>query len=241
MENIKKHSVLIVVIVLVFLFVVCVSVFNNNRNYSLVDFGVQPLLKTDCSSVQNASNNSPVMISFNVFNVSSVHDQIKTLITKYNGHIENDSFNSYSYPTQTPSSQIITAVPVNISQDSSSIVVTFDKSQDQFLTDLSSLIKSVGGVNTGYSYNDGSQPQNGGYSAYTTCVNMMQSVQADVLQLEVFTKALKEEHNAAKISLLSQSIYNIKSTLQNDVNNMNGFFATSNKPSVSISINSLQK
>jgi len=240
MDIIKKHSVM-VTIVLVVLIIGIFAISHDKKNYSLVDFGIPPLAKSDCSSVKDSNNNSPITVSFNVPNVSSLHDQTKALVTKYSGHITSDSFNSYSYPTQSFTNTPQVVAPANISQDSANIVATFDKSQNEFLADLTNIIKSAGGVDASYSYTDGSQPQNGGYSSYTTCVNMMQSVQADVLQLQVFTHALKEERNPANISLLSQSISTVKTTLQTDVNNMNSFFATSDRPSVSISLNTLQK
>ena len=231
MDKAKKHSVAITV-VLALLVIVYFAVHGDRKNYSLADFGVPPLIKPDCSSVSNTNVTSPVSVSFNAPNVSDVYNKIKTLITKYNGHITSDSFNSYpSSDSKTPS------------QDNASVTVTFDKSQVDFLTELSSTVKNAGGVNTNYNYTDGNpSPYNTGYSSYSsysTCVTMMQNVQTDVMQLELFIKALKEEHSPQNIAFLSQSISTVKSTLQTDVNNMNSFFGTSDKPSVSISINTL--
>lgn len=241
MDKIKKHSVIVIVILALLVIVITsFAVAGYRKNYSLADFGISPLLKPDCSSVKNTNNNSPVTISLNAPNVSVMRDKIKLLIIKYNGQITSDSFNSFptiNTPTSYPS-----VIPNASSQDTANIIATFNKSQNDFLTELSGVVTSSGGVNTGYSYTDNSQPQYGNvYSSYTSCINMMQSVSADILQLEIFTKALKDDSNVADISLLSQSISTVKSTLQNDVNNINNFFATSDEPSVSISINNLQK
>jgi len=241
MEKVKKHSVVIIVI-LALLVIISFAVHSSyKKNYSLADFGVPPLLKPDCSSVKNTNTNSPVTISLNAPNVSAMRDKIKLLIIKYNGQVTSDSFNSYPIVASAPSGYPSPTINAS-SQDTANITATFDKSQNDFLTDLSGVVVSSGGVNTGYSYTDASQPQNGNiYSSYTSCINMIQSIQADILQLEIFTKALKEDNNLGDVSLLSQSVSTAKSNLQNDVNNINNFFATSDEPSVSISINTLQK
>ncbi|MDD5152800.1 MAG: hypothetical protein PHS95_02240 [Candidatus Pacebacteria bacterium] len=226
----QKNVIVAVLVVVVILAVGFFYVSHKERNYSLADLGIPELLKSDCSSVKDTTANSPVSISFNAPNVSKMRDEVKALATKYEGRVISDSFNSY--PGSTPDSY---------SQDSASITVVFDKPASEFLTELSAKVKSSGGMDTSYNYTDGSQPQYGGYSSYSSCINMMQIVSADTLQLQIFTKALKEERSPAKILLLSQSISTINNTLQSDINNVNNFFQTSEKPSVSISIYSFQK
>jgi hypothetical protein len=243
MDNLKKYYMVTGVVVLALIIVIASFVTDNyKRNYSLADFGVAPLLKPDCSSLATADANTPVTISLNAPNVSLMRDQVKALILKYNGHITSDSFNSYAPSAPVPLTSYSNLPAVASSQDSANINATFDKSQDAFLAELSSTVKSAGGVNSGYNYTDGTQPQyNIGYSSYTSCVNAMMNVSADILQLKVLTQALKEEHNTLNLALLSQSISTAKTTLQNDANSANAFFTTSNQPSVSISINALQK
>ena len=237
MDNIKKHSS-VVILVLVLVVVVSFAIHGNKKNGTLADFGIPPLAKSDCSSLKN-SNNSPVTVSFSAPNVSSMRDKVKALITKYNGQITSDSFNSYpSYPVAYKGSVSSSST----SQDSANINATFDKSQNEFLTELSEVVKNGGGVNTGYSYTDANQPQYAGaYTAYSSCASMMQSVSVDLLQLKIFTKALKESEDPGEIALISQSIATAKTTLTSDASTVNSFFATSEKPSVTISIITLQK
>ena len=234
MEKAKKYSV-VIMLALVIVIITPFAIHRDSKKYSLADFGMPPLLKPDCSSLKTANNNSPVTINLNAPNVSAMRDKIKNLITKYNGHITSDSFSSYA-----PS---VPAVPtVTSSQDSTNSTATFDKSEYAFLTELSDVVKSSGGVNSGYTYTDGSQPQyNTGYSSYASCVNSMMNISSDILQLKVLTNALKEERETLNISLLSQSITNFKITLQSDINTVNSYFTVSDQPSVSISVNSLQK
>ena len=227
MDKVKKHSV--VVIIVLSLLVITSFAFRNyrNNNTTLADLGVTPLLKSDCSSVLNTNVTSPVSVSFNAPHVSILHDKIKLLIAKYNGHITGDSLNSYpSLDPKTPS------------QYNANITVTFDKSQTDFLNELSSTVKSSGGVDTNYNYTD-STSATSAYSSYSTCITMMRYIQTDMLQLSLFMKSLKEEHNSQNISFLSQSIYTVQGTLQNDINNINNFFSTSTKPSVDIFVGSL--
>lgn len=230
MANVKRHWVLVVLVSVLVAVVGCTM--NNNRgNYSLADFGVQPLATADCSSLKNVKQNSTVNFSFNASDVSSLRDKVKVLIAKYNGHISFDSFESYPAPHDSKSS--------SYSQDTASIAVTFDKSQNEFLAELSSVVKSSGGINSNYNFSDVAQSQ-----PYSSCVNTMQNVATNLLQLEVFTKALRGERNAFNVSILSQSISNTKGNLQNDVNSLNDFFPSSagnGKPLVSISISTLQK
>ena len=229
MDNVKKHHVLII-IVLAVLIILFFRISSRKENDSLFSFGLSALTKTDCSSFKNSNIISPVTISFNAPNVSMVQGKIKVLVAKYNGHIKNQSFSSY--PSSTPDAP----------DENASIEATFDSSQDEFLAELSEVVKTSGGVNNGYNYNDGSSTsQYGEYSSYSSCMEMMETVSTDAIQLETLTRRLEQEHNKTNISLLSQSIYNTKTTLKTDVNNANNFFATSGKPSVSISIYTLKK
>ncbi|HEY4513101.1 MAG TPA: hypothetical protein VJH06_01125 [Candidatus Paceibacterota bacterium] len=236
MEITKNNRVLLVILIVVLVLAVFSSS-NKKKNYSLSDLGVAPLVKSDCSSFKDKEASSPVTISFDVPNVSSMREKIMGLIEKHKGHITSDSFNSYPGSFEP-------GMPPASSQDELSINATFEKSQAEFLTELSNLVKSVGGTDTNYNYTDGSKYAYGygtGYSSYSSCNEMLQFVQADMLQLEVLIKALKEEHDPSNISLLSQAISNVKTTLQTDVNSLNDFFSAPDKPSVNISVYTLQK
>jgi hypothetical protein len=169
-----------------------------------------------------------------------MRDKVKALVLKYKGKITSESFNSYPiYSYSTPPT--VSANPSETSE-SSSINAIFEKSQSEFLVELSDVVRNSGGVNTGYSYTDLTQPQYGGiYTTYASCADMMHNISSDLLQLEIFTKAIKEGRKLEEISLLSKSITSARDTLQSDVNNLNNLFSTSDKPSVSITINSLQK
>ena len=229
----KKHLIIILFISL--LYIISVVVYHarddrkNYSTYSLADFGVMPLLKSDCSILSSTTVGSPISISYDAPNVSMLREKIKTVVTKYNGHITSESFNSY------PSVDSKTSP-----QDSASVTITFDAYKNDFLTDISSVIKSSGGVNTNYNYSDtNNQSYNSVYSSYSNCTALIQNVQADILQLSLFMKALKEEHNAQNIALLSQSIFVAKNALQTDVNNANSIFGSNDKPTVTITVSTL--
>jgi hypothetical protein len=239
MEHIKKHKMLAIGTGIVLIAVISFSFHQNKSNNHLSDYRVPPLIKPDCSSLKN-SNNSPVTISLNAPNVSIMRDKIKTLALKYKGVITSDSFSSYplyQYPTTPTVSESMPAT-----SDSATISAIFEKSQNEFLTELNDVVRTSGGVNTGYSYTDLTQPQYGGvYTTYASCADMMHNISSDLLQLQIFTKAIKEVHEPEEISLLSKSISSARDNLQSDVNNINNLFVTSDKPSVSITINTIQK
>ena len=189
MVNMKKQHLVLIIIVII-LIVGFLSMSSRKSRYSLADLGVSPLLQTDCSLVKD-SGNSPVTISFNAPQVPSLHEKVKELVKKYNGHITSDSL--YSYATGDPS------IP---SEDSATVIATFDTKREEFLAEMSTLMKNSGGVNTNYSYSDGTDY--GVYSPYTSCTSMLQTVWSDALQLEILTKALKREDRTRNIALLSQ-------------------------------------
>lgn len=245
MDKIKKDTLVLILgvsLVVIVAVITCVNLTSNRRQYSLADYGIQPLSKPDCSSLEKENATSPVNISLNAPNVSSMRDKIKALIPKYNGKLTSDSFNSYpSYPSYSPSPMPVYPID-SYSQDSANLVITFEKSQNEFLTELADVVKAGGGINTGYNYVDTTDPQYSyGYSSYSSCISSMQSVKADMLQLEIFTNALRKARSGEEVSLIGQSIANSKINLQNDVSMVNNFFAISNKPSVNISINAIQK
>lgn len=196
------------------------------NNYSLTDLGVYPPTSSDCSSIKNSDNSYPVTLTFNAPDVSAMRDKIKTLAEKYKGQISTDSF--YSYPSG------------SYSQDSVNLIILFPDSQQKFLDELSTLVKSEGGTNSGYTYQNGNQQQYG-YSPYTSCLTMLQTMAVDQKQLEVLTDALRRSHKLQTISLLSQSISTARTTLQTDINNLNDFFRTADNPTVNITVSSIPK
>lgn len=238
MQSPKMNYKLLIVLVLVLFFVGWFFMNKKQTELSLSELGMQSMIKPDCSSVKDSnSQNYPVSVSFGVKNVSDMHDKVKDLIKKFNGQISSDSFNSYPSYQAVPMTLENGAKATQTSQDSANFTVYFDK-PDEFLSALSNLVKDNGGKNTAYNYSDGVQ-YGGGYSTYNSCQSFLQNIQTDVLQLSIFTKALREERSSANISIISQSIANTKSNLQNDISSFNNFFSTVNKPTVNISINSL--
>ncbi|MDP2934128.1 MAG: hypothetical protein Q8N81_08490 [bacterium] len=164
-------------------------------------------------------------LTFNAPDVPAMRDNIKTLADKYKGKLNTDSF--YSYPA------------ADYNQDSANLVLLFPDSQQKFLDELSILVKDTGGTNSGYSYQNDNQQY--GYSPYTSCLTMLQSVAVDKMQLEVLTDALRRSRKPQTISLISQSISTTHTTLQTDINNLNDFFRTANNPTVNITVNSIPK
>lgn len=204
-------------------FVIVYKTMVDDRHYSFADLSVTEPTSLDCLSIKDQKNHS-VTISLSAKNVSSIRDKIKTLITKYDGVISNDSFNSY--PNSSGSS------------DNANLVVTFAKSQKEFLSELGELTKSMGVSNNNYSFYDGSQQY--GYSPYSACLGMVQNVALYKEQLELFNKSLKREHDPKVTVLLGMSISAGQSSLQNAVNSLNDFFKQSNNPSVNINIYTTQ-
>ena len=75
---------------------VCVHKYYNFRSgYTLADLGIGEPEQTDCAVVANSGENYPVSVSFTSENVSKAREQIKDLVAKYKGEINQDSFSSY--------------------------------------------------------------------------------------------------------------------------------------------------
>lgn len=225
MQNIKQHIVC-VVLLLAAVGVLAYGYFwlyAPQKSYSLTDLGAAALISSDCSVAKDdAGTGYPVTISFNAADVVGMREKIKALAEKYKGQISSDSFSSYPYE--------------NYSMDSANITVSFEKSQKEFLDELATLVKASGAKDNNYSFQDNAQQY--GYSPFTTCSNFLQNVMTDKLQLEIFTQAMRREHNPKNISLISQSVSTTHTNLQNDVNALNEFFKTAGKPAVNIIINS---
>ncbi len=197
-----------------------------SQRYSLTDFGLISPLTTDCASIRGKEN-YPVTLSLTTKNVAGMRDEIKTLIAKYNGKVNSDSYNSYL---------VASSPQASVSQDSTMLVVSFTQSQKEFFDDLKNVVKNFGAENAGYNFQSGSLE--GAYSPYSTCVGMLYSISLDEKQMEIFTQALRYEKNPETVSLISQSIANVRTTLQSNISNLDSFFLTTNNPTVTISINS---
>ena len=218
-----------IVVILVLVCGLTVASLREQRSYhySLTDFGVTAPLTTDCASIRD-KDNYPVNISLTAKNVAGMRDEIRTLTSKYNGKITSDSYNSYPVAASSRES---------ISQDSATLTVSFAQSQKEFLDDLKGVVKNFGAENTGYNFQGG--PQQGGYSPYSSCVSMLYSVSLDEKQAEILTRALRYEKNPEAIILISQSVSNVRTSLQNNISSLDDFFLTNNNPTVTISINSV--
>jgi hypothetical protein len=224
MNFIKRHHILSIVIIFLII-ITALNIFTHTKGYSFADLGVTAPTEKDCSALKGKHSVTPVSLSVNVPRVAPLQEKIKTLIVKYEGNITNDSFSSYqSYPS--------TPVPVN--NDSFNLTIEFKKSRQEFLSEVSELIKSSGGTNVNYNYSDSTYDAS--YSPYASCANSLQRVKISKIQLEVLTKAFRMERNPENISLLSQSIYDARSTLQNSIDTMNSYMTVSDIPSVTISV-----
>ena len=224
MNFLKKHTLLSTSLAFL-LVIVLLNIFMHKKGYSYADLGVTPPTEKDCSLLKNKHAVTPVSLLVSVPQAAPFREKIKTLITKYEGNITNDSFSSYPDYTNASSGNT----------ESFNITVEFKKSQDEFLAELSELIKNSKGTNLSYTYNNNTY-DNTSYSPYASCLNSLQMVKNAKLQLEVLTKALRTERNPENISLLSQSVYDTRSVLQNNINTMNSFMTVSDIPSVSISV-----
>ena len=227
MVNIKNHIICVGVLLVIIGLALGLNLKSwTPKHYSFADLGVNPPTTTECSQVKD-KNNYPVNLSFNAPDVSALRTKIKTLINKYSGQISSDSYNNYPGPApQTP-------------QENTNLNVSFAQGQKEFLAELTELVKNNNATESGYFFQSG--PPQGGFSSYSSCLNMLQVVTLDKTQMELFTRSLQRERQAQTISLLSQLISNAKTTLQTDINNLNDFFTTADKPMVSIAINSVPK
>jgi hypothetical protein len=224
MHKVKPHHIALVLVLIIL--VAALSAGSKRKPYSWEEFGVSPLIKNDC---REASDNSPVAVSFEAPNVPAIHAQIKELVAKHNGHITSDALSSYAGED-----------PSMPSDDNVNMTITFANSTDEFLTELGTVVKSAGGVNTGYNYTDNTA-YNPVYSPLASCTSMMQTARADALILQILADNLKREGKTANITLLSQAMTDAKNKLQGDVDSLNSLFASSDKPSVTISIYTLRK
>jgi hypothetical protein len=228
MSYIKKHpgQFIVGLAALIILIAVLAGMGGRHeRRYTLSQFGVMPLTSADCEAIKG-KDNYPISLSFSAPHVGVLRDQVKATIAKYTGVITSDSFTYSSNPGSAPSG----------SGDSASLTVTFPADQQAaFLAELSTVVKKAGANDSGYSYQSPGS-SSGGYSPYSTCTSMLQNISSDMTQLDIFTKALKRENDPQRISIISQSITTFHNNLQNDVNTMNDFWRTADKPSISISI-----
>lgn len=229
MKNHKGVVVGCIVAVIVIVALLIIYFRTSPKEYSFWELGATPLTSNSCDSIKNTSASSPVSISFTTTKVSDMRVEVNTLVKKYGGIITEDSFSSYpSIPS--PSGEKMSA----LTSDSLNITATFDKGQAEFLTDLSLLVKTVGGRNTSYTYSDGSQPSMVA-SLYSNCTDLFQRISADNLHINILARALKSERDPHKLAFIGQMISDIRSNLQSDVNSLNNLFTAGAKPTVTIS------
>ncbi|GEM_PF-5496774 len=224
----KKYWILLVVVLVIIAITKSTHFMKRNADSN---YGFEDLSAPDCSALKNGDNSS-VNLSFNATDVSLVREKIKTLALKYNAEIQSDSFNSY--PTYPPMIGSPTPMPMN--QDSANLNLYFKTGQKEFLNELSGVVKAAGAIDAGYNYSGNNSPY--GYSSYSSCLNMMQNVASDKLQLNIFTDALGDERDPQKVALIGQAITNVRNNLQNDIRTVNEMFKSNAKPLVTININS---
>ena len=242
MKNQKKEKKVIVTVVLVVIILLCVKLIGLALLQSHGYFnqkGNSFLAQSDCSTVKNVTK-YPVSVAFSVANVSNTRDEVKTLIEKYGGKISYDSYNTYSSDTNNTESG--SGSSKNTMQADASLTVTFDQSQDAFLSELSQLAKKEG-VKTqrnNFSFDDGT-PSGYGVtsSAYENCQNLMETLSTDSLQLNILTRVLREERESSRISMLAKLVSNTKQVVDYDISNINRLFEKTNKSSVDIKVSTI--
>ena len=195
------------------------AVVSGNKSYSFADFGLPNVAASDCEVLKNQGSTYPISISFTVKDVSGASGKIKDLAAKYSAEVTADSYNTYPSSENYP--------------DSASVSFVFKSGPDKFLQELNPLIRSLGGQANSFSLQGNSQYAS---SPYVTCNSNFQTVLVDKTQLEILTSALEQEKNPKSISVISQAVSNVKTTLQNDINNFIDSSKTASQPAVNINI-----